>query len=98
MSSILIINKDDLETARKEYAQYAERMETLRSDLEKAVSEIRGAWQSDGGEEFFKKYDDEWLKNFNDYIAVIKHMANNVQVAKNEYQAIFDEVKALKIN
>ena len=62
-----------------------------------AVDDIRSGWKSDAGDAFFKKFDDEWKKNFDDYINVINHMSSNMQIAKNKYQAVFDEADKLKL-
>lgn len=97
LSTVLKVNQDALETAKKNYIEYANRMEEQRNKLKTAVDDIRDAWKSDGGDEFFKKFDEEWLKNFDDYIAVINHMANNIQIAKNKYQPIFDEADKLNL-
>lgn len=98
MSEVLKVDQDALEAAKTNYKNYAQQMETLRNKLKGAVDDIRGGWKSDGGDEFFRKFDDEWLKNFNDYIAVIDHMAGNMQIAKNKYQSVFDEANKLNLN
>ena len=98
MSNVLKIDQDALETAKSNYTNYAQQMEELRNRLKSAVEDTRGGWKSDGGDEFFKKFDDEWYKNFNDYIAVIDHMASNMQIAKSKYQSVFDEANKLNLH
>lgn len=98
MSEILKIDQDAFEEAKNNYEEYAQRMESLRSKLEGAVGDIRGGWISDGGNAFFKKFDEEWLKNFNDYIAVMEHMADNMQIAKNKYQSVFEATNKLSLS
>lgn len=96
MATPLIISEEAMQIAKTGYDDCAERMKTLRNTLKNAVDEIRSGWDSEAGKAFFEKFDDEWLKNFDDYIAVIKHMSDNMTKAKNKYSPLFEE--ADKIN
>ena len=95
-STLFKISEEAMETAKSGYDSCAKRMKQLRGVLKTAVDEIRTCWDSDGGKAFFEKFDDEWDKNFNDYIAVIEHMSENMTKSKSKYQPLFDE--ADKIN
>ena len=98
MASIpLIINEEAMETAKSGYDDCASRMRTLRDKLKTAVDDIREGWDSDAGKAFFKKFDEQWYKNFNDYIAVIEHMSENMTKSKNKYQPLFDEADNLNL-
>lgn len=92
----LIVSEEAMETARTGYLDCASRMTTLRDTLKTAVEDIRSGWKSDAGTAFFEKFDDEWLKNFNDYIAVIEHMGDNMSDAQKKYRPLFED--ADKIN
>lgn len=96
-SAPLKISEEAMDTAKSGYDRCAEKMKSLRDDLKSAVDEIRSGWDSDGGKAFFEKFDDEWYKNFNDYIAVIEHMSNNMQKSKSKYQPLFDEADKLNL-
>ena len=94
---MLYLDREALETAQNNYSSYAQRMKSLMEKLVKAMEEVRGGWDSDAGKAFFEKFDDEWKKNFDDYTKVVEHMADNMNVAKNKYQAIFDQADKLKV-
>lgn len=96
-SAPLKISEEAMDTAESGYDRCAEKMKSLRDDLKSAVDEIRSGWDSDGGKAFFEKFDDEWYKNFNDYIAVIEHMSDNMQKSKSKYQPLFDEADKLNL-
>ena len=96
-SARLKISEEAMDAAKSSYDDCVEKMKQLRKNLKKAVEEIRSGWDSDGGEAFFVKFDDEWYKNFNDYIAVMEHMSENIQKAKNKYQPLFEEADKLKL-
>ena len=96
-SARLKISEEAMDAAKSSYDDCVEKMKQLRKILKKAVEEIRSGWDSDGGKAFFKKFDDEWYKNFNDYIAVMEHMSENIQKAKNKYQPLFEEADKLEL-
>jgi WXG100 family type VII secretion target len=70
---MLYLDKDALDSAKNSYSTYASDMSALKTKLETAVDDIRNGWKSDAGDVFFTKFDDEWKKNFDDYINVINH-------------------------
>lgn len=97
MSEDLRIDKDVLQSASNDYVNYAKNMASLKRKMDKAVSDIRQGWKSNAGDEFFKKYDEQWVKNLDDYTIVIEHMAKNMIIAKNCYQPLFDEAEQLRL-
>lgn len=96
-STPLKISQEAMETAKTGYDGCATRMKSLRDTLKNSVDDIRSGWDSDGGKAFFAKFDDEWYKNFNDYIAVIEHMSENMTKSKSKYQPLFDEADKLNL-
>lgn len=97
MASTLKIDQDAMQSAKKEYDNCVTRMTSLRDNLKIAVDDIRAGWKSDGGKAFFEKFDDQWYKNFNDYIAVIGHMSDNMDRANGKYQEIFEYADKLSL-
>ena len=94
---MLYLDRDALSTAKSNYSSYATRMATLKTNLETAVTDLRAGWKTDAGDAFFKKYDDEWVKNLTDYINVINHMSSNMKIATDKYQEVFDEADKLNL-
>ena len=86
--SSLKVNFDAMSTAKTDYAEYSERMTSLKNKLKEAVSGLRGGWDSDGGDAFFEKFDNTWEKSFTDYIDVIDHMAQQIQSSADKYNEV----------
>lgn len=59
---MLYLDKEALDKAKTSYSTYAQDMTNLKTTLENAVNDIRSGWQSDAGDAFFTKFDDEWEK------------------------------------
>ncbi len=94
---MLYLDKNALTTAEIKYNTYSQGMMSLKNKLDSAVDDIRDSWKSYGGNEFFTKFDDEWKNNFQDYINVIQHMADNMKEARDRYEEIYDEADNLKL-
>jgi WXG100 family type VII secretion target len=95
---MLKINEESLKKAKLTYNEQAQRMRDLKKKLSTAVDGIKDGWDTKAGDEFFKKYDNEWEKNIIDYIDVIQHMSDNMQIANNKYKTVFDTAEKIKLH
>ena len=85
-----------LGNAKASYEQYAADMKALRELLTGDVKDLKtSAWQSKAADAFFTKFDDEWKKNMKKYEDVINHMADNMKIAIDTYQPVWDEAEEL---
>lgn len=96
MADTLVISEEAMENAQREYDECAQRMRTLKTKLQNAVSDVRAGWDTEAGKAFFSKFDDEWCKHLSDYIAVIEHMSGNMKDSLQKYRPLFED--ADKIN
>jgi len=69
----------------------------IQAKMQVMVDEVKEAWQSEAGEAFFDKYNNEWLKGFVHYQEVLEHMADRLDVAERNYSEITRQAEALKI-
>lgn len=95
---MLKINTDSLKKSRATYQEQAQRMTDLKVKLAAVVDEIKAGWDTKAGDAFFEKYNTEWEKNITDYIEVIQHMSNNMQIADSKYQTVFDTAQKIKVH
>lgn len=95
---MLKFNVDALKKARDVYSEQAQEMRNLKQKLSSAVEDIREGWNSSAGDEFFSKYDEQWMKNITDYIDVIQHMSDNMDIANNKYQTVYDYAEKIKLH
>lgn len=95
---MLYVDKEELNKAQVAYHNYSLRMESLRATLEAQVDELRNtAWKTQAAEAFFKKFDDQWLKNMDQYSDVIEHMSDNMKIANEKYQLVFEKAEELDL-
>ncbi|MDF2904941.1 MAG: hypothetical protein K0R34_262 [Herbinix sp.] len=95
---MLMFSEEALTKARDVYSNQAQEMRDLKAKLTVAVDDIREGWNSSAGDEFFKKYDEQWMKNITDYIDVIQHMSDNMDIANNKYQTVYDYAEKVKVH
>ena len=88
---------DQMGATKGIYIQCVEDMDALKTKMENMVNSVKEGWQSEAGQAFFDKYDNEWLQGFVQYKEVLEHMAQNLDSAKGKYSEITRQAKALKI-
>lgn len=95
---MLMFSEEALKKARDIYSDQAQNMRDLKTKLTTAVDDIKKGWNSTAGDEFFKKYDSEWIINIDNYIAVIQHMSDNMDIANNKYQTVYNDAEKVKLH
>lgn len=95
---MLKFSEEALKKARDIYSDKAQEMRDLKVKLTVAVDDIKEGWNSSAGDEFFNKYDDQWMKNITNYIDVIQQMSDNMDIANNKYQTIYDNAEKVKLH
>lgn len=88
---------DVMKNAEASYQDYATRMAAVKTNLRQAIDAVRSDWDTDAGAAFFAKFDDDWERNVEDYIAVIQHMSDNMRIANSNYSSVWEEAKALNL-
>ena len=88
---------DKIESTKLTYANCVEEMTNIETQMQNMVDEVKKAWQSEGGDAFFAKYSDEWLKGFTQYKEVLQHMSDNLQSAGESYTELTEKANELKI-
>ena len=94
----LIYNTKELSDVKATYDECLVDMVNLRSEMNKMVEDLKEGWKSGGSEEFFKKYNDEWLQGFSQYIDVIRHMSVLLNGAVESYGAVTEKAEKLSLD
>lgn len=79
---------DTINNVKTQYVNYVTKMDEIQYNMKKMVDEIREAWRSEAGDAFFDKFDNEWLKGFEQYKEVLNHMSDILAVAGERYLEI----------
>ncbi len=80
------------------YADAVSKMTEIQKKMQKMVDSVKEGWDTEAGDAFFEKYDEEWLKGFNQYKEVLTHMSENLNTAQGKYTQITNLAKKTKLN
>lgn len=80
------------------YTDAVSKMTEIQKKMQKMVDSVKEGWNTEAGDAFFEKYDEEWLKGFNQYKEVLTHMSENLNTAQGKYTQITNLAKKTKLN
>lgn len=85
----LYINKDAFNSACNKLKKCSSEMSDLCSSIEASFEQLRKDWNSEAGEKFFSKFEDELMKNLKNYVSVFEYMSINLSTASSQYDEVF---------
>lgn len=94
---VLKYNTEAMDNVVKSYRECADQMDQLYNQMQNLVDNLGEAWKTEAGNEFFKKFDDEWVEGFNQYKEVLRHMANSLEKAESQYEELTLQAEKLNI-
>ena len=96
--SYLQYDTEKMTEVKQTYVDAVSKMTEIQKKMQKMVDSVKDGWDSDAGTAFFEKYDEEWLKGFNQYKEVLTHMSENLNTAEGKYTQITNLAKKTKVN
>ena len=72
-----------------------EELKDLRSNIEASFEQLKKDWDSDAGRQFFARFENDLLKNLEDYAKVFEHMSANLTAASQKYEEVFRAADAV---
>ena len=85
----LYIDQDYLAGGSRDLADKRDEMERLRSEIKTSFEQLRKEWDSEAGRLFFKKFEEDLLKNLDRYVIVFGYMSQNLSTASQKYDEVF---------
>ena len=85
----LYVDKDILEEAQKALSQQCERMQQIRSEVSKLFILLRSEWDSEAGNLFVEKFEDDLIRNLEKHEIILSHMSSNLSTASSKYDEVF---------
>lgn len=96
--SYLQYDTEKMTEVKQTYVDAVSKMTEIQKKMQKMVDSVKDGWDSDAGTAFFEKYDEEWLKGFNQYKEVLTHMSENLNTAEGKYTQITNLAKKTELN
>jgi uncharacterized protein YukE len=85
----LLVNRDAFSQGGRDLQTRCNELRTLRNNLNNAFSLLRKDWDSAAGREFFARFENNLIKNLDDYSLVFEHMSRNLSTASSRYEEVF---------
>ena len=85
----LRLDNDAFSKASRELTANCEELKTLRTTITASFDQLRKDWDSDAGRQFFKRFEDELIKNLEDHSKVFEYMSANLTTASLKYEEVF---------
>lgn len=93
----LQFNLEEMKTAADEYRSVADDMEKIKKQLKKRIDNLKEeSWISDAGSKFQEIYDDQWSKNVEQYIIVLRQYASMLDDARQKYSMVKEEADRIQ--
>lgn len=94
MANILTIDLDALNSAISKYDDMIEGFKQSLCEANKGIEQLRSSdWISGASTAYFMMYEDTWKQNMAKRLLIIMHLRDCLNLAKREYEAIYDELQ-----
>jgi WXG100 family type VII secretion target len=91
----LLLDKDAFSQASRELKTKCEELKTLRSNIQASFEQLKKDWDSDAGRQFFARFENDLMKNLDDYSKVFEYMGQNLSTASQKYEEVFRAADAV---
>lgn len=91
----VILDEEAFETASNEFTKLLEDMNALRSDIDTMLSDLQTGFNTTAGRKFISSCKDNLITPMEQQAATLEFAANALKRAKQEYEPIFADYKAL---
>ena len=91
----LHLDDSAFQQASSELTKKCGELATLRANIETSFSQLRKDWDSDAGQQFFARFENDLIKNLDDYSKVFEYMSSNLSTASQKYEEVFRAADAV---
>ncbi len=93
----LKVDIDVLQTTINTYNTEITNFHAAKATIKRSLSSLKASgWNSGASKAWFALLDDEWLKNIDFQIRVFSRLRDNLIIAKDEYNDVYEELENLK--
>lgn len=96
MKADLYVDESALNQAASNFMRAHDDLSSLKDKINNCVSGLKTDWNTNAGEAFFQKFEEELIHNLELYIDVFEHISTNLSDAVNTYSSVFDKADDLK--
>lgn len=91
----ILLDEEKFSTASQQLATLATDIKQLKKDISDLLSELERGFDTPAGKKFISSCKNGLLKPMDDQAAVVKHVSDNLTMARNKYESVFAEYMQL---
>ena len=87
----LYLDQEAFNRAVSEMNRYigSDGLEGLHGKIKASFEQLRIDWDSEAGQKFFERFENDLLFNLKKYATVFKHIQENLTIASGKYEEVF---------
>jgi len=89
------IDQDAFAQAVRDLTMYCDQLEELQQKIVGGFEQLRIDWDSDAGDKFFEKLDQNIFRNLKNHQIAFDHISRNLVTASNKYEEVFRAAEAV---
>lgn len=91
----ILLDEDKFSAASQQLATLATDINQLKKDISTLLSELERGFDTPAGKKFIASCRNGLLQPMDDQAVVVKHVSDNLTMARNKYESVFAEYMQL---
>ena len=91
----ILLDDDKFVAASEQLVTLSTDIEQLKKDISELLTELEVGFDTPAGKKFISSCKNGLLKPMDDQAAVVKHVSENLTMARNKYESVFTEYMQL---
>lgn len=93
----IIYDIDKLKAAKKSISSLKTELDTCNTNLDKNLTSLKNAWNTDAGKKFFKDHKNTWSTYVKKYVKKLNGLEKMIDAVIKQYENINDSVDKINI-
>ena len=90
-----VIDEEAFERASERLLELSQDITALRNKVNQLLEDLKAGFDTPAGKKFFRSCGNTLIAPMDDQSRIIQHVAENLRIARAEYQSVFEEYRAL---
>ncbi len=95
MAVNLHLDQDAFQAACSGLEEKCRNLEALSGQIQSSFEQLRQDWDSQAGKLFFERFENDLIKNLDQFTVVMEHMNQNLSSASQQYEEVFEAAEAV---
>lgn len=98
MSDRIDFNTDRLHEEANTIASLSQDLKDAQTALRNTIEQLRKDWKTAAGNEFFRKFDEDWVSKLDANIELLEQLVTALRYAADQYEPIATEYSNISLN